>query len=109
MQKYLNNLDADMIYVVAEEIEKLMTKTCDEEHKSVSVSVPAEVISKHGIGSITLNDPTCVPAKSEAAWTLASHSTQCGSIALSYGLSPMYRNNLNVNFVSGPFAGRKTK
>ena len=95
--------------MVAEEIESVMTKECDEEHKSVSVRVPIEMITKYGIGSMTLNDPSCVPAKTEAEWRLSSHSTRCGSIALSYGLSPMYRNNLNIAFTEGPFAGRKTK
>lgn len=101
--------EEDKIFLVAEEIESVMTKECDEEHKSVSVRVPVEMITKYGIGSMTLNDPSCVPAKTEAEWRLSSHSTRCGSIALSYGLSPMYRNNLNIAFTEGPFAGRKTK
>ena len=99
----------DKIFLVAEEIESVMVKECDEERKSVSVKVPVEMITKYGIGSMTLNDPSCVPAKTEAEWSLSSHSTRCGSIALSYGLSPMYRNNLNIVFSEGPFAGRKTK
>lgn len=101
--------EEDKIFLVAEEIESVMTKECDEEHKSVSVRVPVEMITKYGIGSMTLNDPSCVPAKTESEWRLSSHSTRCGSIALSYGLSPMYRNNLNIAFTEGPFAGRKTK
>ena len=99
----------DKIFLVAEEIESAMVKDCDEERKSVSVKVPVEMITKFGIGAMTLNDPSCVPAKTEAEWILSSHSTRCGSIALSYGLSPMYRNNLNIVFSEGPFAGRKTK
>ena len=99
----------DKIFVVAEEIEKVMLKDCDEVHKRVSVKVPVDIITKYGIGSMTLNDPSCVPTKTDSEWSLSSHSTQCGSIALSYGLSPMYRNNLNIIFISGPFSGRKTK
>ena len=95
---------------MAEEIESVMTKECDEEHKSVSVRVPVEMITKYGIGSMTLNDPSCVPNKTEAEWRLSSHITQCGSIALgSIRRSPIYRNSLNIVFSEGPFAGRKTK
>ena len=100
---------SDKIYVVVEDIKNAMIEECDEDKKRVSVKVPVDIIRKYGIGSMTLNDPSCVPDKEETAWTLSSHSTECGSIALTYGSSPMYRNSLNIEFVQGALAGQKTK
>ena len=100
---------SDKIYVVVEDIKNAMIEECDEERKRVSVKVPVDIIRKYGIGSMTLNDPSCVPDKDETIWTLSSHSTECGSIALTYGSSPMYRNSLNIDFVQGALAGQKTK
>ena len=95
--------------MVAETIKNVMTEICDEKHKRVSVKVPVDAITKYGIGSITLNDPSCGSRISDNFWTLTSHSTECGAIVLTYGSSPMYRNNLNIKFSSGPLAGQKTK
>lgn len=99
----------DKIYVVAEEIETSMVKECDEQRKQVSITLPSQVVAKHGIGSITLNDPTCSAVEENSQWIVKSHTTQCGSIALTYGSSPMYRNNLNIEFSRGALAGQKTK
>jgi len=102
--------EEDQIFLVAQDIESVMIKECNEENKKVSVRVPVEMIKKHGIESMTLNDPSCVPTKTEAEWRFSFHSTQCGSIAHgSIRLSPMYRNNLNIVFSEGQFAGRQTK
>ena len=86
-----------------------MTKECDEKRKQVSIKLPAQLVTKHGIGSITLNDPSCSAAEESSDWVVESHATQCGSIALTYGSSPMYRNNLNIEFDQGILAGKKTK
>ena len=99
----------DTIYVIGEDIKNAMIEECDEENKRVSVKVPIDIITKYGIGSMTLNDPSCLPSKDDTSWTLSSHSTECGSIALTYGSSPMYRNSLNIDFVRGALAGQKTK
>jgi hypothetical protein len=99
----------DQLYSAAEAIENVMLKTCDEKKKEVSVLVPEEVIEKYGIGSITLNDASCEAAKNQSHWVLKSHSTACGSTALTYGAAPMYRNNLNIEFTQGHLAGQRTK
>ena len=94
---------------MAEEIGKSMIKECDERRKQVSISLPTELVTKHGIGSITLNDPSCSAEEKSSDWVVESHATQCGSIALTYGSSPMYRNNLHIEFDHGILAGKKTK
>eukprot|EP00092_Neocalanus_flemingeri_P000254 GFUD01000273.1.p1 GENE.GFUD01000273.1~~GFUD01000273.1.p1 ORF type:complete len:485 (-),score=113.20 GFUD01000273.1:48-1502(-) len=99
----------DQVYNAAEEIENVMVKSCDEKKKDVSVYVPEDVIVKYGIGSITLNDASCKAWQNASHWVLVSHSTACGSTALTYGAAPMYRNNLNIHFDKGPLAGHKTK
>ena len=99
----------DQIYSAAEAIENVMLKTCDEKKKMVSVLVPEAVIVKYGIGSITLNDASCEAVKNATHWVLTSHSTACGSTALTYAAAPMYRNNLNIEFDQGYLAGHKTK
>jgi len=99
----------DQIYNAAEAIENVMVKTCDEKKKEVSVYVPEDVIVKYGIGSITLNDASCQAEKNASHWVLVSHSTACGSTALTYGAAPMYRNNLNIHFDQGSLAGHKAK
>ena len=99
----------DQIYVAAEQIKNMMSENCDEKTKRISVKVPIQAINKFGIGSLSLNDPSCGPETSPTHWTLSSHSTGCGAIALTYGSSPMYRNNVRVKFTSGPLAGQKTK
>jgi len=97
----------DTIYNVAEEVENVMVLKCDEKKKDLSVSVPKDIIKKHGIGSITLNDASCQAVKTASHWVLVSHSTTCGSTALTYGAGPMYRNNLHIHFNKGTLAGRK--
>jgi len=99
----------DQIYTAAEAIENVMEKTCDEKKKEVSVHVPEDIIVKYGIGSITLNDASCEAEKNASHWVLKSHSTACGSTALTYGAAPMYRNNLNIHFTQGYLAGQRTK
>lgn len=99
----------DQIYSAAEAIENVMLKTCDEKKKMVSVLVPEAVIVQYGIGSITLNDASCAAVKNTTHWVLRSHSTACGSTALTYAAAPMYRNNLNIVFDQGYLAGHKTK
>lgn len=96
-------------YDAAEQIEKVMIKECNEEHKSISVKIPVDIIAKFGITSMTLNDPNCVPVKDLSYWSFSSHSTQCGSLALTYGSSPMYRNNVNIQFGRGSLAGQRAK
>ena len=86
-----------------------MTKDCDEESKKVSVSFPAEVAERLGVGSVSLNDASCQAVETGPRWTLQSHSTACGSTALTYGDAPMYRNNLIVKFDQGPLSGQETK
>ena len=107
--RYFNFQLLDKIYLVAEDIEKSMTKECNEKRKQVSITLPTELVQKHGIGSITLNDPSCSAEAGPEHWSLSSHATKCGSIALTYGSAPMYRNNLNIHFQQGALAGQKTK
>ena len=108
VQTNVNDLEEDS-YDAAENIERVMIKECNEENKSISVKIPVDMIAKYGVGSMTLNDPNCVPVKDDSYWSFSSHSTRCGSLALTYGSSPMYRNNVNIKFDSGSLAGQTTK
>jgi len=99
----------DQIYDAADAIENVIIKTCDEQKKEVTVLVPKDAIAKYGIGSITLNDASCQAEKNATYWVLTSHSTTCGSTAITYTNAPMYRNNLNIHFSHGYLAGQKAK
>ena len=88
------------------DVESSMAKHCSV--KQMSVSIPRRVLDRLGV-NITLNDPSCVGEVMGDAVVLSSHSTQCGSTAINYGSSPMYRNNLVLHFYKGVLEGREAK
>jgi len=99
----------ERIYSAAEAIESVMEKRCNEEKKEMAVSIPTSTIDQLGVGAITLNDASCQANPVGDVWSVKSHSTKCGSTALIQGSVPMFRNNLNIRFNSGPLAGQHTR
>jgi len=99
----------ERIYSAAEAIESVMEKSCNEEKKEMAVSIPTSTIDQLGVGAITLNDASCRANPVGDVWSITSHSTKCGSTALIQGSVPMFRNNLNIRFNSGPLAGQHTR
>merc|ERR1719266_2038084 len=99
----------ERIYSAAEAIESAMEKRCNEEKKEMAVSIPTSTINQLGVGAITLNDASCQASPVGDVWSITSHSTKCGSTALIQGSVPMFRNNLNIRFNSGPLAGQHTR
>jgi len=99
----------ERIYSAAEAIESVMEKRCNEEKKEMAVSIPTSTINQLGVGAITLNDASCKANPNGDVWSVTSHSTKCGSTALIQGSVPMFRNNLNIRFNSGPLAGQHTR
>jgi len=99
----------ERIYSAAEAIESVMEKRCNEEKKEMAVTIPTSTINQLGVGAITLNDASCHASPVGDVWSITSHSTKCGSTALIQGSVPMFRNNLNIRFNSGPLAGQHTR
>jgi len=73
-------------------VKAAMSKHCSMSR--ISVSLPSALVHEFGVWKITLNDPTCVAQDNGTMYTVSSHSTACGSTALTHADSPLYRNNL---------------
>ena len=90
----------------ADLVASAMVKLC-----SVSrtvIAVPSQLVAHLHIARLHLNDPSCAAAPNGTHHVVASHSTACGSTALTYGNAPMFRNNLVAVFASGdPLAGQQ--
>jgi len=99
----------DQLDSAAQKIMEEMTKTCDEKKKDVSISIPDSIVRTLGVDSLTLNDVSCQAQLSDGHWNVVSHSTACGSTALTYADKPMYRNNIIARFNTGTLKGQQTK
>ena len=76
-----------------------MTKLCSVSR--TEITVPSSLVATLAIGQLHLNDPSCAALPNGTHHVVASHSTACGSTALTYGNSPMFRNNLVAVFADG--------
>ncbi len=104
----LNVPVTDPLEMASDMIRNAMVKVCSVSR--TEIAVPSPLVAALAIGRIHLNDPSCVAAANGTHHVVASHSTACGSTALTYGNAPMFRNNLVAIFESGgPLADKQLR
>jgi hypothetical protein len=93
-----------------------LLKTCSVSRTEIALAntVLASLAPPATVARLHLNDPSCVAVDNGTHHVVTSHSTACGSTALTYGTSPMYRNNLVAVFADdggggGPLAGQEVR